>query len=502
MQRTGLFRLSAWGWCAILQTAALLLIAACSSDDGPTAAPAPIPTVLGKVLSVRTGEPVAGAEVSIGTATATTGLDGSFRLTDLVAGAAILRCKAEGFQNLETDIVVADGLTTQQTLRLAPVVKSMSFDPGVLTITVGYTNQLSLADQDGGSLLTPNVMTLTSDHEKVASVQRGYDEEQGFYAVVVGITPGEATITAESGGVTATATISVVAATPSSNKLAFLRGDAIFVSDFAGAEPVLLVRLADLGEGAHDFALSRDGSMIAFVSASGREICIARSNGSDRRCTTSEVFDSYGNFSALAWSPDGRDLVYSGEPSHWMGDRLGFAYDPQMSLFSLAADKMTTKKLVATPEGSHATGATWATDGTKIAFAMDGAIWTVNRDGSDLRMSARVSDNISGVEWSRNGRLAFAIWGWRGVCPWFCDTAIAIADADGTGFKVLATARAADDAYVGGPAWSSDATLVAYDYQDCSAGWDPCHSDIFVARTDNGGKALLIRDAELIRWRP
>lgn len=492
MQRTGLFRLSAWGWRAVLHTAALLLIAACSSGDRPAAPMAPtahIPTVSGKVISRRTGEPVSRAEVSIGTATVTTGSDGGYRLTDLTPGAAILRCRAEGFQNFEIGIRVADTFTQQQIVQLTPVVQSMSFDAGTLTIAVGSTNYLWLADEVGDPLLTPNVVTLTSDHENVASVERGYSEGRGFYALVVGITPGEATITAESGGITATATISVVAATPSSNRLAFVRGDAIFVSDFAGAEPVLLARLADLGQGAYEFALSQDGSMIAFVSASEREICIARLNGSDRRCTTSKALDYYANVSGLAWSPDGRELVFSGA----------------MSLLSLSADKMTLKTLVATSQGSYAEGASWSPDGRKIAFAMDGAIWTVNRDGSDLHALARVSENVIRVEWSRTGRLALVLYG--GACPWLCDTAIAIANADGSGFKVLATARQADEAFLdldfsGGPAWSRDATLVAYDYQDCSAGWNPCHSDVFVARTDNGEKALLFRDAELIRWRP
>ena len=389
----------------------------------------------------------------------------------------------------------------------SPGMESMSFDPGVLTITVGSTDYLRLADQDGSPLLQPNAVTLTSDRENVVSVRRGYDGERGFYAVIVGIIPGAATITARSGDVTATATITVVADAPSSNQLAFVREDAIFVSDFTGAEPIRLVRLADLGEGAHDFALSRDGSRIAFVSASGREICIARLDGSDRRCTTSELSDSYGNLSGPVWSPDGRALLFSGEPSHWGGEQLGYVYEPRMFLFSLATDKMTTKPLVARFEGSYATGASWAPDGSRIAFAMDGAVWTVNRDGSNLHVSARLSDNVSRVVWSRNGRLALVIWGWDGVCPWLCDTAIGIANTDGTGFRVLATARAAKNAFLdsgfsGGPAWSSNATLVAYDYQDCSTGWDPCSSNVFVARTDNGEKSLLFKDAELIRWRP
>jgi len=512
MQRTERSRRSAWGWRAISCTAAVLLIAACSdhAPTGPTPPTSPPPptaaplTVTGKVISSRTGQPVVGAMVSIGTVTDTTGLDGGFQLTDLTAGAATLRCPAEGFQNIETSIVVADTLTAQQILRLTPVVRSMSIVPRALTIAKGSTNILWLSDQDGVGLLTPNVVTLESDHENVASVESRYNEEWGFYAIIVGTALGEATITAESGGITATANIRVVEPAPSTNQLAFVRGGAIYVSDFAGAEPVLLVRIADLGEGAHDFALSRDGSMIAFVSAAGREICIARSNGSDRRCTGSEVFDSYVSLSSLAWSPDGHELVFSGQPSYRQGGESGSDYEPRMSLLSLAVDDMTTRTIMLAPVNDYAVGASWTPDGSRIAFAMDGAIWTMNRGGSDVHVLARVSDPVVRVEWSRNGQLGLGLYG--GVCDWYCDSAIAIANADGTGFRVLATARQADYVFLAsgfaGPLWSLDATLIAYDYLDCSEDGYTCPSDVIVARTDNGEEVMLFKDAQLINWRP
>lgn len=513
VQRTRLFDLSACGWRAVLSTTALL-IAACSSGDSPAVPTARILTVSGRVVSGRSGAPIAGASVSIGTATATTGSNGVFQFSDVPAGAATLRCTADGFENYETSIVVYAGFSRDQILQLTPVVKSMSFDPATLMLPVGSTDELSLADQDGYPLLKPNDVTLRSDNEHVASVERRYrrGSEPGVYATVVGLTPGQATITAEIGGITATATISVVAPTPSRMQVAFVRADTIFVQDSAGAEPVPLVRVADLGTGAHDFALSRDRSMIAFVSGSTREICIARSNGSDRRCSASDARDFYGNLSGLAWTPDGRELVFSGEPGHSLGEGSPPAYEPRAFLFSLAADNMTMTTLVATsPQGSYAMGASWAPDGSKIAFTMLGrAIWTVNRDGSDLHELMAISQGsytIIRVRWSPDGQKLALVLSDEDACPWLCDTAVGTVNADGSGFKVLTAAHAANEAFLdsgfsGGPEWSADGTLLAYDYQTCSAGWNPCRSDVFVARADNGDKSLFIKDAELIRWRP
>jgi len=88
---------------------AILLASACS-DDGDVTAPVPaVLTVAGTVRASATGDPVAGAEVSIGAATDTTGEDGRYELTGLAAGPATLRCVAAGFEDFETDITVPTG---------------------------------------------------------------------------------------------------------------------------------------------------------------------------------------------------------------------------------------------------------------------------------------------------------------------------------------------------------------------------------------------------------
>jgi Carboxypeptidase regulatory-like domain/Domain of unknown function (DUF4397) len=94
-----------------------LLASACSDGSemlpGPTPGPGPGPTVTGMVTNAGTGGPVAGAEVSIGAAKATTGPDGRFNLTGLTTGSATLRCTAPGFVEFETDVTVTSGSVTR-----------------------------------------------------------------------------------------------------------------------------------------------------------------------------------------------------------------------------------------------------------------------------------------------------------------------------------------------------------------------------------------------------
>lgn len=110
---------------AMILLSAMALPLACESGDGVTA---PVETsgqmvagtVEGKVLNAVSREPVAGAEVRIGSTIAITRADGRFELTGLTPGAATLRCAAEGFDDLKVGITVQP-FRTMRNLALAPV---------------------------------------------------------------------------------------------------------------------------------------------------------------------------------------------------------------------------------------------------------------------------------------------------------------------------------------------------------------------------------------------
>lgn len=80
-------------------------IAGCSDADSSTGpSQPPVPSVTGTVTSSATGDPVPGAEVSIGSVKFTTGVDGRFELSPLVEGSDTIRCVAAGFETFEAAI--------------------------------------------------------------------------------------------------------------------------------------------------------------------------------------------------------------------------------------------------------------------------------------------------------------------------------------------------------------------------------------------------------------
>ena len=87
-----------------------LLVPACDDARAPLEL---VPAVTGTVTNSATGGHVAGAEVRIGDASATTGVDGRFELSDLTTGTATLRCTAPGFVDFEVDITVTSGSVTR-----------------------------------------------------------------------------------------------------------------------------------------------------------------------------------------------------------------------------------------------------------------------------------------------------------------------------------------------------------------------------------------------------
>lgn len=113
MRRRTLFTPPAGIRFGVLVLAGLLLVASCDDNDYTVAPRPPGPTVSGIVISSATGDPVAGAEVSIGAANVTTGIDGHFELRDLLPGSAVLRCSATGFESSQHNVTVPSAGLTQ-----------------------------------------------------------------------------------------------------------------------------------------------------------------------------------------------------------------------------------------------------------------------------------------------------------------------------------------------------------------------------------------------------
>jgi dienelactone hydrolase len=114
----------------ILATA--ILVAAC--DSGPTDPP-PLPaSVAGVVTSTATGKPVAGAQVSIGSITDTTGTDGRFVLKDVPPGSQRIFCTARRFVDHQANITVTSGSVVAYDVALRPRTELVKFDSFALYV--------------------------------------------------------------------------------------------------------------------------------------------------------------------------------------------------------------------------------------------------------------------------------------------------------------------------------------------------------------------------------
>lgn len=291
----------------------------------------------------------------------------------------------------------------------------------------------------------------------------------------------------------------------SGSRLAFVREGTVWVSQLDGAAPVPLVPDAVRP------AWSPEGARIAFARpADDRldkwQLCVAWHDGSDARCVTGE---RDGNVvGGPSWSPDGVRVAFS-----------VFTYScPNCGqyggYFSGLLVLNTLRMEVDTVDTPTLRSVSWSPDGRKIAFTTygsgegtfgRGALGIMSPDGSERVILAGSfgSYSVLGVAWSPDGgRLALGL-NDEDACPWYCDTAIGIVNADGTDLKVLAKARTDEQSYALTPTWSPDGTRIAYTLSrgdQCWYEYYPCGSDIMAIGAD-GGSEIRLASGGFPSWR-
>ena len=188
---------------------------------------------------------------------------------------------------------------------------------------------------------------------------------------------------------------------PAGNRIAFLRGDGLWVRDLSSGQEL---RLADVAifspfTQAHVTtpSWSPDGRAIAFVGP-GLKISVAQANGSG----VSKLTSGLDRQVSPAWSPD--------------GDRIAFASDrgDSFDIWSITPEGTGTQRLTDNPEDE--TLPAWSPDGLRIAFVKEtgkeygeALLWVMGRHGGAEIALGDDAHAFSQPAWSPDGnRIVFA----------------------------------------------------------------------------------------------
>lgn len=145
---------------------------------------------------------------------------------------------------------------------------------------------------------------------------------------------------------------------------------------------------------------SRDGKKIAYVAERDgtlADVIVMNADGSLPRTITSTGMYDY-MFSRMEWSPDGKSIVTSLNPT---GDLVNW------DLYLINATNGSLTQLTSFP--GFESYPSWSPDGTRIAFHMADAngitqVFTMRRDGTDLAQFTFCATSCSEPSWSPDGQ--------------------------------------------------------------------------------------------------
>jgi Tol biopolymer transport system component len=205
---------------------------------------------------------------------------------------------------------------------------------------------------------------------------------------------------------------------------------------------------------------SPSGGYLGFVQSDDTSIHIVPVDGGDIATLPPEhpttVFDS------LAWSPDGRSLLYT----------TSFVDDNELYSFRLEEGAAGPQKRLTT-NWSQDVDPAWSADGSRIAFASDRSgrfqIYVMRADGSHVRRVTRDSANDTEPAWSPNGaRIVFSsdrlvdAKDRSAKSQGYVIAHLWVMNADGSRLRRLTHGRTDDH----DPAWSPNGLLIVFSNEE------------------------------------
>jgi len=223
---------------------------------------------------------------------------------------------------------------------------------------------------------------------------------------------------------------------------------------------------------------------IAFVSSRGGddEIWVMDADGSNaHRLTHMAPLRS-----GPVWSPDGREIAFL----------AAVGRNENADIYIMNADGSNVRQFTDTPEDESSL--VLSPDGQRMAFTFNGAIFLMNRDGSDRHPILVVGWPSS---WSPDGtQIAFT----RGTFGHYTSSETWIVGVDGTDRRRLVEEMGVANS----PVWSPDGSKIAF---ECArealitmpdVPQDPGAIGICVVSPDGSGLVRLVDDAGQPAWSP
>lgn len=172
---------------------------------------------------------------------------------------------------------------------------------------------------------------------------------------------------------------------PDGSRIAFERGASdIYVMKSDGSDAR---RISDETVEEAEPAWSPDGTWIAYTRRTPgtpeREVWITRPNGSERHAVTSGRAVVY----TPAWSPDSTRIVFTSNK-----DSAVF------ELYTVGVDAKGLRSV--TPTVGDMFEPSWSPDGSRIAYSENGAIFTVELGGGDVKKLTDNENNDSSPAWN------------------------------------------------------------------------------------------------------